>query len=234
MKRHKLAHLLAAALLPMIASSAFAQASAAASTPPTKADSSFMMHAAADGMAEVQMGQMALDKSTDADVKKLAQRIVDDHTKANQTLTTLAEGKHVTLPETPGADAKKQAASLKKLDGKKFDQSWAGTMMKDHKKAVVLFEGASRKASDSDVKSFATATLPTLKDHLTQATTLHEHLALPGARDKAMGSSSPMDSGAFDHAKPAVTSTSAAPVGAPVTAPAMTPMDMPTHAKSSH
>jgi predicted outer membrane protein len=109
------------------------------------ADSMFMTHAAADGMAEIQMGQMALKKSSDTKVKQLAQRIVDDHTVANEKLRILARDKQVDFPAAPSKDAQDKAAGMTAMDGAKFDQAWATGMVTDHQKAVALFSGEIKR-----------------------------------------------------------------------------------------
>jgi putative membrane protein len=146
-------------------------------------DSSFVQHAAADGMAEVQMGQMALGKTTNASLKALAQRIVDDHTKANEQLKTLAASKQVKLPAAADADAQKEGKKLDALDGGAFDKAWSKAMVDAHKKAVKLFTTEGKDAKDDDVRKFAQATLPVLQTHLQMATQV---AAVPEARDKAM------------------------------------------------
>jgi putative membrane protein len=42
-------------------------------------------------------------------------------------------------------------------------------MVSDHKADVAEFQKESNMGRDSDVKSFASSTLPTLQDHLSQA-----------------------------------------------------------------
>ena len=79
------------------------------------ADNKFMTSAASDGMAEVAMGQLALEKSSQASVKQLAQRIVDDHTMANDKLRALAQAKRVALPAAPGDEAQQSASAMKAL-----------------------------------------------------------------------------------------------------------------------
>lgn len=187
------------------------------------ADSAFIKQAAADGMAEVQMGQLAMKKSSDAEVKQLAQHIFDDHTKTNDTLRTLAQSKQVPLPATPSANAQKQAADMKKLDGKKFDQAWTEVMVKDHQKTVDVFTTESKQAQDADTRKFAADTLPALNTHLKMAQDVQKHLALSQTRDKSMSGMSAMDDGAFAHASRAVPAP-------PATAPAPTP----AHSNGSH
>jgi putative membrane protein len=63
-------------------------------------DRKFVMEAAHGGMMEVQLGRMAADKATNADVKQFGQRMVDDHSRANSELMALASQKGITLPAT--------------------------------------------------------------------------------------------------------------------------------------
>lgn len=70
-----------------------------------KADSDFLTDAAQDGTMEVQMGRLAVDKATNPDVKQFAQRLIDDHSKANSELMALASQKGLTLPATSEAAA---------------------------------------------------------------------------------------------------------------------------------
>jgi len=68
-------------------------------------DKKFVMKAADAGMAEVQLGQLALTQAGSDEVKQFARRMVDDHGKANVELTQLAKSKGITLPVTPAIGA---------------------------------------------------------------------------------------------------------------------------------
>ena len=124
----------------------------------------FWAKAAQGGMAEVELGKLALQKSTNADVKKFAQMMVTDHTKANDELKSLAAKKNVTLPTDLGS----HKSTLDDLNGKTgadFDKAYVEAMVDDHETDVALFEDNTDN-SDPDIKAFATKTLPTLKSHL--------------------------------------------------------------------
>ncbi len=132
----------------------------------TGGDLAFINDAAPGGMAEVELGKMALQKSTNADVKAFAQKMVDDHTKAGDELKQLAAQKKVTLSTELLPAHKQLMDKLSKLSGADFDKEYVKAMLEAHNKDVTAFESVSKTAGDADVKAFATKTLPTLKMHL--------------------------------------------------------------------
>ena len=69
------------------------------STALSSADREFIMKAADGGMAEVELGRLAVNKASNSDVKTFAQRMIDDHSKANDELKQLAQTKNITLPD---------------------------------------------------------------------------------------------------------------------------------------
>ncbi len=67
------------------------------------------------------------------------------------------------------SSAQKKYDELAKLSGEKFDKQYLGTIIDSHKKSIKLFEKESKSGNDAELKSFATNTLPTLKQHLDMA-----------------------------------------------------------------
>ena len=132
-------------------------------------DKTFMKNAAQGGMEEVELGQMVAEKAKSDDVKQFAQRMVQDHSKANDELKALAQQKGVTLPTELSAEGKSMKARLEKLSGEQLDKAYMRSMVMDHNKDVHEFQTASKMVKDSDLKSWAEKTLPTLQDHLKQA-----------------------------------------------------------------
>jgi putative membrane protein len=136
-------------------------------------DRKFAMTAAMDGMAEVELGRLATGRGASDAVKQFGQRMVDDHSKANDELQQWAMTAGVTLPTA--LDAKHQAvvARLSRLSGAAFDKAYAQQMVKDHTKAVQLFQREADRGADSGLKTFASTTLPTLREHLEMARSLN-------------------------------------------------------------
>jgi putative membrane protein len=131
----------------------------------SKADRDFVTKAAQDGMAEVALGELGTRQASNNDVKQFAQRMVDEHSKANNELKELASKKGITIPsEIPGKH-KSTHDRLAKLSGADFDREFMRAMVKDHDRAVALFEKQSRSGSDPELKAWAEKTLPTLREH---------------------------------------------------------------------
>ncbi|MET0648619.1 MAG: DUF4142 domain-containing protein [Pyrinomonadaceae bacterium] len=141
-------------------------------------DHKFVMFAAMGGMAEVEMGRLAAQKGASEDVRQFGQRMVDDHSKANEELMRVVSSKGMQPPAT--LDAKHQAAMQKMsaLSGEKFDREYAKMMVGDHKKTVGEFQKEADRGADADLKAFAAAQLPALQEHLRMAQRLNDKLAL--------------------------------------------------------
>lgn len=126
-------------------------------------DERFLKEAADGGMAEVELGQLAADKASSPDVKEFAQRMVKDHSQANDQLKQIAMKKGLTLPTSPSVKNEATKNKLSSLSGDAFDQAYMSDMVKDYKKDIAAFQKESTSGQDPDVKQFASQTLPTVK-----------------------------------------------------------------------
>ena len=132
-------------------------------------DRKFLEEAAAGGLAEVEMGQLASERAESPEVKQFGQRMVQDHGKANDQLKQLAQSKGVDIPTQTDKSHQKKMEKLQKLNGAQFDKQYMDDMVKDHKKDVKDFQKQAKSAKDADVKNFAAQTAPTLQEHLQMA-----------------------------------------------------------------
>jgi len=139
-------------------------------------DKEFMSKAGMGGLAEVQMGNLALSKATSADVKAFGQRMVTDHSKANEELQQLATAKGVALPTELAGEEQATMNRLSSLSGAEFDKAYMKDMVEDHEKDVAEFDKVSTTGQDSDLKAWAAKTLPTLKEHLQHAKSVSSKL----------------------------------------------------------
>ncbi|MGH9502825.1 MAG: DUF4142 domain-containing protein [Terriglobales bacterium] len=135
----------------------------------SNADREFVKEAASGGMAEVELGRLAEKKAGSEDVKQFGERMVRDHSKANDQLKQIASSKGIALPQHISAKYKTTEERLSQLSGSEFDRAYMADMVKDHKADIAAFRHESSSGSDAEVKGFASETLPTLKDHLKAA-----------------------------------------------------------------
>ena len=118
------------------------------------ADKTFMMNAAKGGMMEVEWGKLATQNGQNADVKKFGNRMVTDHSKANNELMALAKEEGVALPSA-------------KAPGKwKSDKDYMDMMVKDHQEDLAEFQKEAQSGTDPDLKKFAAKGAKMVSAHL--------------------------------------------------------------------
>lgn len=137
---------------------------------PNALDADFAMMAAMGGMAEVEWGKLAADKSTNKNVRNYAKKMVKDHTKANKNLMKVASKKNMTLPTTMSAEQMQVMNSLQAASGAEFDRIYVQMSGVDaHQKMAALFQNQVGNGTDTELKEFAAKTLPTVQMHLQMA-----------------------------------------------------------------
>ncbi len=137
-------------------------------------DRAFVRDAAMGGLTEVTLGKLAAEKgSTDA-VKQFGQRMVDDHTKANEELKKIATAQSLSIPDSIDKKHQSRVDKLSKLTGAEFDRAYIKDQLKDHQQDVREFQDEAQNGSDAAVKDFAGKTLPTLQEHLAMVKELNK------------------------------------------------------------
>jgi len=132
-------------------------------------DASFFKDAAAGGMSEVELGQLAQEKASNPAVKAFGAMMVKDHGAADDKLKSLAMSEQVALPDGPTMMQKATKTKLDLMSGESFDKSYIKGMIDDHKADIKDFEKEASDGKDPQAKAFAAATLPILKHHLHRA-----------------------------------------------------------------
>lgn len=140
------------------------------------ADAKFTTAAAVGGMAEVELGKLALQKSSNAQVKEFATMMVNDHGKANTELMTIAAAKNITLPSTVDEEHKSKMDDLSKKSGVDFDKAYVDEMVDGHKSTLKLMEDESKNGADAELKAFAAKTAPVVQTHLTMINKIKDGL----------------------------------------------------------
>jgi len=139
-------------------------------------DSEFLVAAAETDLMEIEIGKLAKSKSTNANVKKFADMLIAEHTKASNDLKPFAEKQNVSLPLALTEKGKEKYDKLNEKTGKDFDQKFADMMVEGHEDAVKKMEKAAENANDPDIKIWAANLVPILRTHLEHAKTLKEQV----------------------------------------------------------
>ncbi len=139
----------------------------------SRGDRGFIKEAAVDGMYEVEAAQIAARQASDPEIKAFAERLVKDHSAANDELKQLASARNIELDSKLPMTKRRAVDNLSKESGSEFDRDFitkAG--IKDHESDIKKFEKASRDADDPEVRAWAQKILPTLREHLSMAQNL--------------------------------------------------------------
>ncbi|WP_044966720.1 MULTISPECIES: DUF4142 domain-containing protein [Sorangium] len=139
----------------------------------SESDREFVEKAGQGGLLEVRLGQLAKQRTASPEVKRFAQRMVDDHTAINKRLAELAHRKDALVPQELTQKHREHVDRLSKKTGVEFDRDYMSAMVDDHQRDIEEFEKASKEAKDADVKHFAASTLPQLQEHLAMAKQVH-------------------------------------------------------------
>jgi len=129
-------------------------------------DALFAEVAAIGGLSEVTLGEIGLQRATNPELKSFSQKMVDDHTKMNQELTSLAARKRIALPRALDVRSQFCAQSLQGAPRESFDKCFAKAQLTAHMEAVAAFEAEAERGQDADMKALAARALPHLKEHL--------------------------------------------------------------------
>jgi putative membrane protein len=157
----------AAPLVALAAAAVLTAGSALAAV--SAADKTFATEAAQGGMAEVQLGQLAVQKASSPQVKEFAQRMVTDHGQANQELMQIAKQQGVVLPTQVDSKHRNDMDTLRGLNGPQFDAAYMRHMLQDHQKDISDFQKQAQSGSDPALKAFAQKQLPILQQHMQMA-----------------------------------------------------------------
>jgi len=152
-------------------------------------DQAFVRGAASGGMMEVQAGKLALQKAQKPEIKEFAQKLIDDHTKANQRLMQIAQSKQIQIPREMKAGDRGELQDLQELSGEQFENAFVINQLGDHVKMVAKFQKCAQKLQDPELKAFAQEQLAGLQQHLQHAQQLAGWDAAQTAGARIQGSS---------------------------------------------
>ena len=133
---------------------------------PSGSDKLFIRQAAIGGRAEVELGKLAQQKGNAQAVRNFGERMVSDHSKANDQLMRLAKDADPSIPKAPDPEHKRIRDELNKASGKDFDLAYLASQIQDHQKTVNLLLWEISFGQSAALTKYAADTLPTVMAHL--------------------------------------------------------------------
>jgi putative membrane protein len=129
-------------------------------------DRLFIQLSAVGGLAEIDLGKLAANNAMNASVKQFAQRLVDDHQKANDKLKLIAQQDSISWPAKIDAENSKTRAELEKLKGRQFDRAYLAAQVVEHQKTAQLLAWEIGQGQNTELQRFASEGLPNVLEHL--------------------------------------------------------------------
>jgi putative membrane protein len=139
-------------------------------------DAEFVKKAYSGNLHEIELGKIAKERAADPDVKKFAERMITDHTKANDELKEAAREANIPVPEKMEAEHQDHVNKFRDHRGEDFDRVYMRHMVEGHEKTLNLYTRAAREVQNERLKAYVEKTIPTVKQHLEQARKISERL----------------------------------------------------------
>lgn len=174
----------AAAALVIAGSAALAQQKAPAES------AAFAKKVASANAFAIQSSELAQDRAQSSELRSFAKRMITDHTKVGEDFKSLLQSANVSPlpPERPDAKQKAALAKLKKAQGPAFDRAYLSAQLAGNKRAVAALRKYAKSGHTPQFREFAQKTLPTIEQHLTEATELSNRAVAAGKAPTGAGS----------------------------------------------
>jgi putative membrane protein len=135
-------------------------------SPAAMMDKAFVREALEGGMAQVELGQLAAQKSSDPQIKQFGQKMVNDHTQLGDAMKKVAKQMDVNPPQKLSSKDKATVAKLSALNGDAFDKAYIKDMVKDHKQDEKAFKQEAMNTSNPALKNVASQGAQMIAGHL--------------------------------------------------------------------
>jgi putative membrane protein len=144
----------------------------------SETDQGFIETAAMNNMAEIRMGELALEKGTDELVREFAQQMISEHTVAQDELKQIfdryeEDNENLEWPENLNEKNEDLRDDLEDMNGFSFDSMYMATQVAAHQEAENAFETQVNSGQDATTKAYANKYLPKIQMHLERADSIH-------------------------------------------------------------
>jgi putative membrane protein len=131
----------------------------------------FLAHATSSGQFEIQSSQLALQASSNPQVRNFANLMISDHTRMGQAVGAAAQSAGIVPP--PPALLPEDQAALGQLaaagTGPSFDMAYRQAQITAHQQALGLMQNYAASGDVPALRTAAQQAIPTIQMHLQQA-----------------------------------------------------------------
>lgn len=135
----------------------------------TAIDKIFVKKAMQGSLAQVQLGELTLQKSSNDQVKQFAKKMIDDHTQLNEQLRPIALQLNADIPTEVSKKDKSLIGKMQGLSGPAYDQAYIKEMVKVHKQDLSDFHLETVHGNTPSIRDAATQGGQSIAEHLQMA-----------------------------------------------------------------
>jgi putative membrane protein len=129
-------------------------------------DQAFVQTVMESDAAEVQLGNLAQEKSQSDDVKQFGKKMAENRKRLDDQLKPIADKLAISEPKQPSKKDRQTIAKLQSLSGPQFDEEYIKAVVKDHRKDVKEFKDASQSVQDPNLQQAAKQDTNVIAAHL--------------------------------------------------------------------
>jgi putative membrane protein len=140
----------------------------------------YLSTAASGDQFEIQSSQLAMQRSTNAAVRSLAQMLITDHGRMSQQMIAAAQAAGLTPP--PPTLLPEHAQMLQQLQAApagSFDMSYRTLQVAAHQQALQLHQNYAASGDNAALRTVAAGAVPVIQQHLNMAQSLQVAAPLP-------------------------------------------------------
>lgn len=136
-------------------------------------DREFVTNAAQAGLGNIMLGQLALKRSSNPDVRRFAQAEIDEQVQVKNDLQRIVPRLRLSLPTAPGPKQQAIMARMTQLTGTEFDRAFLDEGgINAHLENAALYQREAAFGQSADLIGLANKGLPIINQHFTTATNL--------------------------------------------------------------
>jgi putative membrane protein len=143
-----------------------------------KLDADFVVEAVAKNYANIRFAQLAINKSSNADIRDVAAVIERDQTDELRKFTGYANKKGIAIPMEENKDARDKLNELANQEKTHFNEKWCRDLAKRNEREIQSFESMWEKTGNKELKEIINGSLPEMRNHLVKLRSCQEKLAM--------------------------------------------------------